>query len=374
MKIWRLIALLTALCLVLSFAGCRLFGGDDEEGSASSGQEDSEEEEYDPEYPVKAGGIELLARPGRVVSLAPALTEKLYDLGLDDRLVGVSDYCDYPSGVLALSPCGSAQIPDMDVIEALSPHLIVTEAPLPEDAMDRLDELEIPVAVLPHADSVDELYYTYTDLARLMEGENAGMMIGDSVADEFKRRLNYLDSILSGYAEENGRKKVLYLRLLDFTVATGDTFENDLMDHIGLDNIAADYENWDYPADEAATAEGLAAFESVDIIFMDEDFVTITSLEQSEFYKGLPATIGDHYLYISSVVMERQSMRCLDLLARMAAYAYPDAQPVGGFDFGDGPIGGGDAVASPGDEADGGDEPAQSGEGDDMLAALDDMP
>ena len=39
------------------------------------------------------------ASPARIVSLAPNITEILYDLGLEDRVVAVTDYCDYPPAV-----------------------------------------------------------------------------------------------------------------------------------------------------------------------------------------------------------------------------------------------------------------------------------
>lgn len=321
MKRNRLIALLAALLLAAALCGCGLFGGKDDKDPSVSEDEGVSEAEADPEFPVGAGGTVVQARPGKVVSLAPSLTEKLYDLGLEGRLNGVSDYCDYPGDIRGLPACGTAQLPDLEELARLAPHLILTETALPDEAMEVLDELEIPVAVFPHAGSVEELLATYGDLACLMEGAVSGRMMADALTGEFRSRLDRLSGAVSG--EES--KRVLYLRLLDFTVATGDTFENELMERIGLDNIAKAYTGWEYPAEDAKSADGVAAFASVDIIFMDEEFVTIKDLEQSPFYRGLPATINDRYLYIKSIEMERQSLRTLFLLEDMAAYAYPGA-------------------------------------------------
>ena len=41
------------------------------------------------------------AAPSRIVSLAPNITEILYDLGLGDRIAAVTDFCDYPPAVKA---------------------------------------------------------------------------------------------------------------------------------------------------------------------------------------------------------------------------------------------------------------------------------
>lgn len=372
----RLALFFALLTLALLVGGCGLLAEKDKPSAVQP--EDTREEEPQPEYPVFAGEIELSGRPGRVVSLAPSLTEKLYDLGMDDRLVGVSDYCDYPGWVTGLPPCGTAQLPDTDEILAQGAHLVLAEAALPDDAMAALAEAEIPVAVLPHAGTVDGLLQNYIDLARLLEGDITGRLIGESVAGDYQLRLEYLHGILSPFTQERGKKSVLYLRLLDFTVATGDTFENELMDWACLYNMAGVYTDWTYPAEAARMPEAQAAFAEIDILYMDEDFVTITDLERHEFYRGLPATIQDRYLYISSLLLERQSMRSLEQLAAMAAYAYPGAVPAGGFDFGDQyepaptePHGAGEDEA----ETDPyGDDDEARQQGDDMLDALSQMP
>lgn len=362
MKRWMDRALLPAVLLMALLCGCGLFG-DKEPPSLP----EESEEEHAPEYPVEAGGIVLSARPGTVVSLAPALTEKLYDLGMQQRLTGVSDYCDFPEEITGLPTCGTAQLPDLEQLEALAPHLVLAEAELPQQVEEALAQLDIPVAVLPHAESVEALMQTYIDLARLLEGDTSGALIAGSLVDDFRGRLDALHAHFSAYTQEAGRKKALYLRLLDFTVATGGTFENELLDTICLDNIAEPYTDWTYPEEQARSAEGLAAFASVDILFMDEAFVTIKDLEGNAFYKGLPATIQDRYLYISSLSMERQSLRSLYMLEDMASAAYPEAGlPAGNLPAGE------DAPVAPDMPS----APADSDEaaGDEMLAALDDMP
>jgi iron complex transport system substrate-binding protein len=332
MKPTRLIALLlAALLTVLLFGGCSPFGGekDDESSSSEAETEPTEPEpEPDPEYPVEAGGTTLLSRPGRVVSLAPSLTEKLYDMGLESRLAGISDYCDYPEEITGLPLCGTAMLPDVDAILAQDAHLVLTESELPDEAVALLEEADVTVAVLPHATSVEELLNVYIDLAALLDGDISGRAMGESFADFYTEGLAEIEDAVRAQPEEALGKKVLYLRLMDYTVATGDTFENELLELIGLDNIAKDYTDWAYPEEAAASPDGVAAFASVDVIYMDKEFVTITDLEQSPFYKGLPATINDRYLYIECIEMERQSLRTLDLLGRMAGYVYPNEEVV----------------------------------------------
>jgi ABC-type hemin transport system substrate-binding protein len=64
--------------------------------------------------------------PRRVVSLVPSLTESLFDLGLGDRLVGITDYCSQPAGqVNGLPRVGGPVDARLEAIIALQPDLVL---------------------------------------------------------------------------------------------------------------------------------------------------------------------------------------------------------------------------------------------------------
>jgi len=65
--------------------------------------------------------------PIRIVSLSPAITETLHAIGAGDRLVGRSDYCDYPPEVLDLPPMGTTLQPVPEAIARISPDHIFME-------------------------------------------------------------------------------------------------------------------------------------------------------------------------------------------------------------------------------------------------------
>ena len=66
---------------------------------ASSSPSQARQEEPDPNWPVAIGDIRVAEKPERIVSLSPALTEVLYELGGGDRMAGVSAYCDFPADI-----------------------------------------------------------------------------------------------------------------------------------------------------------------------------------------------------------------------------------------------------------------------------------
>jgi len=299
---------LLALLLCLGLCGCSLLGGffsGEDAGSASEEQEP----EIEPEYPVTVGGVAVESRPGKIVSLSPSLTEKLCDLKAGGRLVGVSDSCDYPPAAAALPSCGTVLLPDLEAILALSPHLVLSASELPAQATEALAAAGIPVAVFPRADSLEELWAQYEDLAALLDGGVSGAAAGAAFVADFEARL---DELTRAAGEEP--LPALYLRMLDFTVATGDTLENELMERIGLRNIASGYTGWQYPAD---AAQDSGDFAQLKIIYCDEASVDIKMLEGSAFYRTLPAVLYDWYYYIDADIFERQSLRMLDQLAGM---------------------------------------------------------
>jgi iron complex transport system substrate-binding protein len=61
----------------------------------------------------------------RIVSLAPSLTETLYALGAQDRLAGVTDYCDYPPEAKTKPKVGGAINPNLEQVLALKPDVVL---------------------------------------------------------------------------------------------------------------------------------------------------------------------------------------------------------------------------------------------------------
>jgi ABC-type hemin transport system substrate-binding protein len=62
----------------------------------------------------------------RIVCLVPSLTEALFSLGLDDRLVGITEWCVHPSeGVARLPRVGGTKDPDLGAVRELAPDLVI---------------------------------------------------------------------------------------------------------------------------------------------------------------------------------------------------------------------------------------------------------
>lgn len=113
--------------------------------------------------------------PQRIVSLSPSTTEILYGVGAFERVVAVSDYCEYPPEVKNLPRVGGWGNPNIERLAALRPDLvIVSDVQLPF-LKSRLDALQIPVLGVPSkslTDALDAITLVGRQTARETEAAN----------------------------------------------------------------------------------------------------------------------------------------------------------------------------------------------------------
>jgi iron complex transport system substrate-binding protein len=139
-----------------------------------------------------ADGVTLtLAAPAvRVVSLAPDLTELMYDAGAGDAMVGTVQYSDYPAAAKKLPQLGDAFHVDTERLLALKPDLVLAwEGGTPQALIDKLRALKLPVLAI----GTHELLDVATNL------ETLGIATGHSgeaqlAAEDFRTRLGALRS------------------------------------------------------------------------------------------------------------------------------------------------------------------------------------
>ncbi len=91
----------------------------------------------------------LAEESSRIVSLAPSLTEIVFALGASERLVGVTDFCDYPPEAKDLPSLGGFRNLNLETVLRLSPDLALTLTYDAADAGKSLKDLGIPVLSVP---------------------------------------------------------------------------------------------------------------------------------------------------------------------------------------------------------------------------------
>ncbi len=130
--------------------------------------------------------------PQRIVSLSPSNTEILFALGLGDKVVGVTDFCDYPEELLSKIDAGEIQrvgAPwpsfSLETIVSLDPDLAFAVGETVPDYVNDLEGLGIPVVILqPHdiddilqdIELVGEITGKETEAEELIDGMEAHMV------------------------------------------------------------------------------------------------------------------------------------------------------------------------------------------------------
>jgi iron complex transport system substrate-binding protein len=103
--------------------------------------------------------VDLPAEPQKIVSMTPATTEILFELGAGDRIVATDDGSDFPEAARALPHVATFDRVDVEEVVALEPDLVIAGGLgfTPADSIAKLRSLKVPVVVV-YAKSVDGVY------------------------------------------------------------------------------------------------------------------------------------------------------------------------------------------------------------------------
>lgn len=105
--------------------------------------------------------VEVPERPSRIVSLSPAITETLYLLGAEDRVVGVSFFCDKPPEVSKKPRVGAYLNINYQLLQKLSPDLVLVTTGAQRDKIFELESkgylvypIPLPVSIYGILDNI----------------------------------------------------------------------------------------------------------------------------------------------------------------------------------------------------------------------------
>jgi ABC-type Fe3+-hydroxamate transport system substrate-binding protein len=173
--------------------------------------------------------VEVPSLPQRIVSLVPSQTELLYDLGLGDRVVGVTKFCIHPSQWhRSKTFVGGTKQFKFDVIDELKPDLIIGNKE--ENYIEGIEELtkKYPVWM--------------SDITGLDQVFDMILVIGNLV-DERAKSISIVEKVKEGFASlpYKSRKKALYLIWKKPYMGAGrETFIDEMMDFAGFENVLSE--------------------------------------------------------------------------------------------------------------------------------------
>jgi iron complex transport system substrate-binding protein len=203
--------------------------------------------------------ITVPENPQRVISLAPSITEIVFDLGQEKRLVGATQFSTYPDGAKQIPRVGSYVRLDLEKIIALKPDLcLAIKDGNPLYIIDRIEEMGIPVYVIDPR-TLNQTIETIVLLGEVLQAQQ----IAVNLVHDMRKRIARIQNQVTGTVE---RPRVFFQIDADPIVSAGNnTFIQELIELAGGINTAAGKNP--YPR-----------FSWEDILHLQPDIVIISSM------------------------------------------------------------------------------------------------
>ena len=261
--------------------------------------------------------IKLDGTPQRIVSLAPSNTEILFALGLDDRIVAVTDFCDYPPQAKEKPSIGGFSTPNMEKLVALSPDLILTTS-IHENIIPKFEERGMTVFTLSPK-TLDEVLEAIALVGKITgtEKQASGLLMEmGSRVKEVTARTDILP--------ENQRPAVFYVIWHDPLMTSGSgTLQDDLIIKAGGTNIArelTDYAGISLESVIAASPEVMIAGGGHGT---GKD-LTFRFVETETRLRGTDARRHNRVYMIDANLASRPGPRIVDALEMFAGFIHPE--------------------------------------------------
>ncbi len=180
--------------------------------------------------------FELNSVPKRIISLVPSQTELLYDLGLDDKVVGITKFCIHPEEWYRNKQrVGGTKNLKLDKITALNPDLIIANKE--ENTQSQIEALQQLYPVYTSdISNLDESLAMIKDVGNITNTKEKSFFITENIQYEFKKLFN------QNFVET----RTLYLIWKEpYMSINQKTFINDMMQRCGLQNVI--FSDVEYP-------------------------------------------------------------------------------------------------------------------------------
>jgi len=255
--------------------------------------------------------------PQRLVSFGPSITEILFALGLEEKVVGVSDYCDYPEAAKLKPKIGGAFNPSLEKIVELEPDLVLTVKQ--EQLNSELDALGVKFVVLDPED-IDGI---------LKDIELVGGITGTKKrAEELVEDMQDSISQVITLAEDAPEVRVFFIvdatdLTLPWTAGTG-SFIDAIITMAGGENIAA------------GTPGAWVQFSLEQVVSSDPEIIIIQTmtggvptvskeeLEEHPVWGEMTAVKQGKIRFIDGDLVSRPGPRIVQGLEEMAKIIHPE--------------------------------------------------
>jgi len=279
-------------------------------------------ERHPPTYPRTivddlGRNVTIPEKPARIICLYPSFTETLFALGVGEKVVGVTKFCDYPPEALQKEKVGGVTTVDLEKVVALNPDLVLVDARLQREVVQGLEKFGLTVVAL-----YPRNFKGILENIRLIGKVTGQEQEARRLTEGMEKRAKFITDKTKELADSE-RPKVFYLTWYDplKTIGPG-TFINELIKLAGGENIAADTKQ-----EVPAYSLEMVVQRNPQVIILAGRImtsITVDELKALKRWQVIDAVKNGRVYSIDTALIAGPRPRIIDGLEIMAKYLHPE--------------------------------------------------
>ena len=270
--------------------------------------------------------LTLPAPPWRLISLSPSITEILYAMGVEDRLLANTQWCRFPPQARELLKIGTLDRPNRELMIHLRPHLVLGTILTPPNIYYQLDETGLLSVAFAHKD-LDGVLDDVKIIGKLLGVPGAALKVVNEIES---RREGVLNALRSQHSTPRRRVLLLY-DLKDLSSAGEGSWPGDMIELCHAVNIASGA-NSPWPR---LSLEGAIAADPEVILLavapgerpLRKARTEIAALSEDPVWRQVSAVRNGRVVIIDKDLLAIPGPRMVDALEAMARAIHPEVFP-----------------------------------------------
>ncbi|MCM3707162.1 MULTISPECIES: ABC transporter substrate-binding protein [Cytobacillus] len=263
--------------------------------------------------------VVIEAKPERIVSVIPSNTEIAFELGLGEKVVGVSDFDNYPPEASEKEKIGGLDF-NVEKVISLNPDLVLAHASSAQNSEAGLQQLRdagMTVLVVNDAKNFNQVFESIEMIGTASgEKEKAETLVSD-----LKRHLEEIKTKANGIKEEDRKSVMVEVSPAPEIYAAGtETFMDEMLGVINAENIITE-DGWPKMDSEAIIER------NPDVIVTTHGFYTedaVGNVLSREGWQDITAVKNKQIANVDSDMVTRSGPRIIEGVEELAKAVYPD--------------------------------------------------
>ncbi|MGI6405168.1 MAG: ABC transporter substrate-binding protein [Syntrophaceticus sp.] len=298
------------LVVLLLFVSLLLFSGCQQQNTDATDNQTTEITVTDD----SGAELTLENNPERIVSLTPSNTEILFALGLGERVVGVTTYCDYPEEAKEKPKLGDLE-GNVEEIVAMKADLVVAKVILNDNIVSKLRDLDIPVLCVD-PESLDGVYRAIELISKVTGTESRG----DELTSEMKEKIAAVEEKVASIPEAERLKVFIEVGNEPLFTAGAKTSVDEIVTLAGGINIAGDVEGYQMYSVESVVKNNPDVIMALDSYYVDVE----TEIKKRSGWDTIKAVQEGNLITEPDNLLNRPGPRSADAVETVAKELYPD--------------------------------------------------